>query len=82
MIWEAFSPVTFDAVFKQRLRDWLELSYLAAVPGSFVFFGFAVHRLLRSPRAWLRCGLELLMAASWCLALLVGSVLMAVRTGL
>ncbi len=82
MVWDSLSPGTFGAVFGRPIRDWLEVSYLAAMGGSVWFLGIAIYRLLRPPRAWLRNAVHLLLAISWCLVLLACTVLMAVRTGL
>jgi len=81
MVWEAFSPGTFTSVFQQPLKNWLELSYFAAMLGSLVFLWITVRRLLRRPHEWLKSAFHVLLAISWCLALLICSFLMGVRTG-
>jgi uncharacterized protein YjeT (DUF2065 family) len=82
MIWEALFPTAFTSVFKRPIRDFVELSYLAAMLGSIVFVGIAVYQLIRRRGPIEGPVLNLTFTVSWCLVLAVCFILMGVRTGL
>ena len=82
MIWEALLPKTFTSVFKRPFRDFVEVSYFAAILGSVVFVGIAVYQLIRRRGPIEGPVLSLTFAVAWCLVLAICFFLMAVRTAL
>lgn len=82
MVWEAFSAGTFVMFFKRPVRDYLELSYIAAIVGSVVFCVHAALELVRKKRPIGTSILRLLLMLAWCFSLAVSCLLMAIRTGI
>jgi len=82
MIWEVGAPSTFVAFFQRPIRDYIELSYLIAAPGSVALFGLAVFELIRGRRPIGTRVLRALLTLAWCLLLAMCCLLMGVRTGI
>jgi hypothetical protein len=81
-VWDARSGATFAKVFEGPFKDAIELSTLAALPGSVVFLGIAIYDLIRRRTTVLRGALSVLLTIFWCLILWVSSVVIMARTAL
>lgn len=82
MVWEAFWHAAFDLVVRQPLRDWVEDSYLLVVPGSFIYLGLAVYRLVRSRYTLRDAIIRVVLTALWCVTVLLCCVLISVRAAI
>jgi len=80
MLWEAFSPHTFELFFKSPVRNFVEPLYLAAVVGSVIFFGHAIFNLVHRRRPIKAAVVRLLLTLVWCLSSAMSCILMVIRT--